>query len=254
LKPEEIWCKDQFSAELRSLLPHASAQWQPGAEPPDFFVELLGIRFAVEATALVDYVTLGKTRLPDVTIYRSTNKLVQGIESAALQQGVLAGAYGVWFSDPIDNLGRNAPGIKARALEYISETRDASTAQQVDLLPSCPGRLSIFKVSDRAASVSPGWSNGEAKWEAQIVSESHSSLTETLEEKMRKLQAVVEPKILLVENALMLGPAAPAAFHSYVLSPQHASFYEAIFVFARSIAAIRIHLGGQFEQCGKQAG
>ncbi|RIK99937.1 MAG: hypothetical protein DCC71_19655 [Proteobacteria bacterium] len=242
-RPEEEWAREQLDAHLRALIPAAQLEWSAGSEPPDFFLQIGATRFAIEVSAMVDFIGAGKSTLPEPTYYRSTQKLVKDIEAEALARGVLKGLYVIWFDGALPEPRRDARCIRAGALAYITETQTGRRADQIDLLPDAAGLVSIKKVGDSAPLVSGGW-NGDAKWESQIINNSHRKLGEKMDEKARKLAALTDPRILLVENALSLGPAVPNAFATYDMPVGHSTFFDGVFVLSRNAPIVEAHVGG----------
>lgn len=130
-------------------------------DPPDFWLTLDGIRFAVEVTSIVT--NQG---------YRANSlKLKQAIFDSAAN--LLRGRYILTLMDYPDIPRRNSKEWKqlvVKATSYIDNTRDTDTAPECMLLKNHEGSIAINKISGNCAAIGLAGPI-EAKWEGEVEDE-----------------------------------------------------------------------------------
>ena len=133
MRPEEIWCRDEFDAYLAQRARELRRAWTPGADPPDFLLDLNGTQFSVEVSAMVDTVHTGEKALPQPTHYQSTARFVKAIREAAASEGTLSGTFAMWFDGPVRNARKENRRISKAALDYIKNAPAGAAASELDL-------------------------------------------------------------------------------------------------------------------------
>ncbi len=230
LRPEEIRLRDDLDVFLEAKSPRLAREWAPGPDPPDLYLTLGAERFAVEVSALVEFVQTDRGKIPEATYNHATDRLREEIEEEALSRGVLRGAYAMWFDgtafpDPRSDRAT----VKAAALRYVRGTHDAERAPEVDLLPSEPGIVVICKLCVSETNMVAGEWDGGGGWGGEIIALAENALHAKLEEKRGKLRDVPEPRILLLENRLGVA-IDPGAFGAFKPKEEDATFFDGIFV------------------------
>ena len=132
--PSEELCKNSFDKLLRNLLPYSSISWEDVPqiyEPPDYYLSIDGMKYAVEVTILMKKVNVGKKYQP--LPYRKISENLKcfintDIEAIARDNNYLRGTYFVSFSEPIKNFMEKKGEIKSNLLSYIRETQNSSNA------------------------------------------------------------------------------------------------------------------------------
>jgi hypothetical protein len=200
----EEFCKDRFEEFLKNLLPGSIISWNPVEkkdEPPDFYLSVDGIKYAVEVTRLMQKVTVGtKKPLPVGKIRDLLEKFViDEVESIARDSHYLHGTYLVAFSKPIINFTNVRTTIQENLLTYIRATESLNNAPG-ELIYEC-GRQNckITKVHDRGDKVLMG-GPGDSKWQREILADAYQLLDKSIGEKRHRLRNISCPKVLLLHN------------------------------------------------------
>ena len=200
----EEFCKNSFDKCLKKISPSLSLDWnevEQRAEPPDYYLSVNGITYAVEVTAVVQQVGVGAKRSLPVAVIRDTlERFVDDeVEAVARKGSFLQGAYLVGFSKPITNFASVKSMIQSDLLSYIAATQRAITAPGQVIYKVRREECRIAKIhSEESKVVMGGPSMG--KWETEALVEAKQLLDERLGEKQRRLRDVDEPKILLLHN------------------------------------------------------
>jgi hypothetical protein len=192
LKRQEQFCRDEFDAWLRKRDPNARIVWQDEPnDPPDFWLELDGQRYAVEVTRIINQQERGDI----AALWR----LVDEAESEALQAGELIGTYIVVFNGHIDNLSKVRNSLKARLREFV---RSTSTRNRVRLTPiDIKGRVlcSIEKLSlHRSVLAAAGGVDNSGGWEGEICQELCTILQRSLAAKSAIVSKSDDPTIVIL--------------------------------------------------------
>jgi hypothetical protein len=180
---QEEWCRDEFDRWLRAEHAHASIQWEPGSDPPDFWLTFNRRRFAVEVTRLVDRDETTVT----AWLWREVNKIEQRLRTA----GGLHGTYRVSFdSDPAEY---RAPSpaqrrdLRTRLSTFLEDyiRRTAGSEKEPErattLGPAVQCRIS--KVSPEDHMIGSAGPNGAGGWEDDVQRQVAPLLANALKQK-----------------------------------------------------------------------
>ena len=205
-RPDEELCKVQFDAFLGQFFDPSEISWIEVAqedEPPDYYLVLGSVWFAVEVTTLLENVSVGTASpLPPEIIGRFLRGFVKEVEQVARAEGSLHGKYLVTFSTPIDGFSNVRDAIRAKLLDYIRKTSSMkSSSPEIVFERIVPDhrrqQCGIQKVDgrrDRIDSGGPFW----VKWEGEATADLCDLIEGSLTTKASKLTGVAEPKILLL--------------------------------------------------------
>lgn len=198
----ETLCKTLFDDFLKGLRPAPSVVWREGPKnkPPDYYVSIDGVEYAVEVTTLMARVPIGPNSKPRATVQASWRKLVREVTETAEQSGFLNGTYLIVFTSAIEGYGRARGRMKTALLDYIRRTQYVHSAPGETVFER-PGLqvCQISKTHDASDSVGMEGPRG-VKWEVEVAGESCILLEERIREKSGKLGGIQAPKILLLED------------------------------------------------------
>ncbi len=200
---EEI-AKSEFDALIRWLFPNVPIAWEDVPqvqEPPDWYLTIGSSRYAVEATSIVEYILICDEQVPSSSIAISLHRFIDEVEAISIQQGILTGAYVVWFC-PVPDFSARKAEIRRRLLDYIRDTQNAPAAPRTDVLEVGDQVISIQKFHNEGRFVAECISfTARAKIESEVQRELSNALAAVLEDKATKLLRVCKPVILLILDA-----------------------------------------------------
>jgi hypothetical protein len=199
---EEI-CKRSFDAYLATKLDPGNVSWLGGDEPPDYYLLVKGVRYAVEVTTVMEMVKVGSSQLEWANIIDSLWSLVLEVEKEAYNEGTLSGTYVVGFSSPITNLAQFRASIRERLLNYVRRTQADDSAPPEVILEQQGQECFVQKSDNKSSQISPA---GPVRfgWKLQIQQEACRLLQAVVTNKAYKLSQVMFPKILLLLNKYRL--------------------------------------------------
>ena len=195
----EITCKRSFNAYLRKKLNVEDICWLAGDEPPDYYLVVKGVKYAVEATTIMEMIPLGQTVFPKAYIYFSHIGILPDVEEQALKEDLLKGTYAVIFSKPITNLKQYRDVIKERLTNYVRRTRDDSFNDAEVIFKRQDEKVTILKQHNRSAMIGIG-GIARSKWGANARQEVLFLIQDRIKTKVEKLSMIKLPKILLLFN------------------------------------------------------
>lgn len=198
---EEI-AKSGFDALLRRLFPTTVILWEkvPQAqEPPDWYLQVDSDRYAVEATSIFEHISTLSGQMPSSSISAALHQFIDEIETVAVKEGILTGAYAVSLC-PIPDFPAVKEDLGQRLLDYIRNTRSVPIAPRANVWEVGRRSVCIQKLHGEKRYVAEIISFDE-KWEGEAQQELSRYLTTALEAKKAKLTHIREPIILLVLDA-----------------------------------------------------
>ena len=199
-RPYEEITKVEFDRLAKSTFPNASLVWDEvpqHLEPPDWYLTLNDIRYAVEATSVVDFLAITpESKLSALNVSTTLFAFIKDVEKSAKDQGILSCAYIVTLC-PIPNFSQNRENLSDKLLNYIRQTKSLQSADEYTLGYVRQQRVSIKKEHNNKDYVSAGLSMG-VKWEGEAQEHLSQLVSTALSEKLHKLRAVSEPIILLL--------------------------------------------------------
>jgi hypothetical protein len=206
-RSDEEAAKTGFDCWLSAII-SLDRQWAEvpkSEEPPDYFLILGAKRFAVEVTAITDYLDLGSGVLSGPAITNSLIKFAENVEAEALGLGILNGAYGI-SADPTPNFADHRESIKSAMFEYLRNTYERESAPESVLYREGICKWCMQKLGLNESCIKmQGVGGGPWRWEGEIRDELSEWLRQALHEKVRKLAKVEAPWILLLIDAYPLG-------------------------------------------------
>lgn len=200
---KETWrertCKRSFNAYLCKKIKLEDICWLTGDEPPDYYLIVKGVKYAVEATTIMEMIPLGRSAFPKAYIYFSHIDILHEVEERALGEGALKGTYAVFFSKPITNLKQSRDVIKVRLLNYVRRTRNDLFNGAEVIFKRQDEEVTVLKQHNKSAIIGIG-GFARSKWEANARQEVLLLIQDRIKTKVEKLSMIKLPKILLLFN------------------------------------------------------
>ncbi len=171
------------------------------AEPPDYYLSMHGVIYAVEVTILIQKIDVrAKNHLPVGVIRDLLKRFVDDeIEADARKNGYLQGAYLVAFSKPLTDFANVKSVIQSELLSFIAATQIATQAPVRVVYKHNREECRIAKIHSEENKVVMGGPS-MSSWAAEALREAKHLLDDRLGEKQRKLRNIGKPKILLLHN------------------------------------------------------
>jgi hypothetical protein len=224
----EQFCQSKFDEFLKSLKESSAIYWEKGDDPPDYYLYLDGVKFAVEVTRLMSKVGVGANKpLPLVIIIDLLKQIVVDVEREAKRDDYLQGTYLVYFSKPIENLASNRSVLQSGLLKYIRDTQNLGNALPQMIYKKDRQTCQIRKQDLNEDKVVMGGPN-ESKWDSEIIVEMCQLLVDRLIEKQRLLRNIVYPKILLLHDKYPF--VDPARYKECMLTNSMLASFHTLFV------------------------
>jgi len=200
---EEL-CKNSFDMYLRKISPGLSLRWievEQKAEPPDYYLSMHGVIYAVEVTILIQKIDVrAKNHLPVGVIRDLLKRFVDDeIEAVARKGGYLQGAYLVAFTKPVTNFANVKSMIQSGLLSFIAATQIAIKAPVRVVYKHNREECRIEKIHGEENKVVMGGPS-MASWKSEALTEAKQLLDDRFGEKQSKLRNIREPRILLLHN------------------------------------------------------
>jgi len=194
-------CKQKFNAYLATKFDAKDVKWMDGDEPPDYYLILKHIKYAVEATTIVLRVPVGQKELELQTIIHSMYDLVKEVEKQACQEGILNGTYSVFFSKPIPNFSKIKEAIKKEILLYLLRTQKNNFTSIDTIIKNKDFACFVQKKNNISSRIEYDGGLAVGKWEPER--EACALLQAIIEKKWSKLSKLQLPKILMLQNTNM---------------------------------------------------
>jgi hypothetical protein len=210
-REDEEFCRMQFSAFLSKFFSPPEVSWTEVAqqdEPPDYYLCLKDIHFAVEVTTLLEKIPVGSSSLlPPSVISKFVRDFVEKVEIVARAKGCLRGCYLVVFPTPIESLSDVQDEIQRTLLDYFRRTYSLDTSPpEIVFERIAPQRIfqrcEVLKLHNKHDRILPGgpfWT----KWEGNAAIILCDLLRESINTKVSKLANIAVPRILLLLDEYM---------------------------------------------------
>ncbi len=225
---EEL-CKSRFENFLKGSSTTGPLSWEDGGEPPDYYLTIDGIRYAVEVTIVMETLEVGTSTMSTKAVMASLGNFVDEVELIARKQSILHGTYVVLFSKPITNFRDVKDTIRNALLAYIESTQVLGKAPQQVIFKRGRQTCSIEKIHSQADRIhKPGPTNGKREGDAAL--EICELLKNKLDEKLYKLRNVQPPKIVLLYDAYLFADPSMYRDCTSVLSSLFDSFHTVFIV------------------------
>jgi hypothetical protein len=205
---DEELCKSVFDRHLLSLVDRGDVHWtdvERKDEPPDFYVEVAGTRYAVEVTSLVERLPSPSQRKRSfLDVLFPLKEMVERLAASAKRSGHLNGAYVVVFGYPFDDLASIRGKLETGLLSYLQTTQASMSAPEQVIYRQGNQQCAITKIHHRAVEVRMLWNVGVVNADG-IAADICCRFTEILERKVNLLRAISLPKILLLRDLYAFG-------------------------------------------------
>jgi len=197
MRDNEEHCKNAFDSFLKLRYQRNDIVWSDGDEPPDYYLDLCGTRYAVEVTSVLEKAMLSRRNIDHIKIDKSIKRFIEEIQKDAIEKGILKGAYIVRYK-PIGDFGKQRQAIATRIKDYLRHTQNAPSAPAEDICGEGHLRWYIYKLQSDKSYLSR--TTGDAKWKGEAETELCNLLNKAIEAKVKKLKTISLPKILLLHD------------------------------------------------------
>lgn len=230
---DEELCKLRFNEYLTNFFPEEIIKWEDvpkESEPPDYYLLLNEIQYAVEVTDLVEKIDVGTKRLlPREEVNKTFVDFVKDVERIAKKNDWLSGAYTVNFRRPIKNFRKIRAELQEQILDYIRSTKELDSAPDFKYFIGHFHFCQISKSHNKIDIIYP-FPPASAKFEGQSNQESITLLVERLKVKINKLRNLSVPTILLILDTNLYFPNKIAFSKAIPLLPEISCFHTVFIV------------------------
>src|SRR5918996_981525 len=146
-RKDEEFCREVFSRYLQREVGLNKFKWREvpqSAEPPDYVLEIVGQRFAVEITGLMDVEEVGGCSYTSEALNSALVRFCGRLEQDVKDAGILNGLH-VLSLEPLAYLKARTPEIRQRALDYMRRTKAMRVARPNILAQDGLNRIEIQK-------------------------------------------------------------------------------------------------------------
>lgn len=201
---DEEFCKSEFSNFLSRIYNPTEYNWEDVPqknEPPDYYLDLKGDRYAIEVTKLMEKVPVGTANpLPLTTVRDLLQRFVKDeIEAITINNVYLEGTYTIYFSQPIKNFTSIKNNLKTDLLDYIKNTKKQENAPSKIIFSQGKQKCEITKIHNNGNKILMAGPFA-VKWESETEIDMQNILMDRISEKRDKLKNITHPKILLLHN------------------------------------------------------
>jgi len=197
MRKEEERCKHAFDTFLRQHCQVDDIVWEPGDEPPDYYLQLNCTKYAVEVTALTEVIQIKNNIQPYLSFLITVDRFIKQLKQEASKEGILTGAYVVRYG-PLDDFGKKRETISKSIMGYLRANKDVPSAPEEVVLSRERRSWYIKKYNSEKRYLTGNTS--DAKWRGEAEEELCILLNQTITNKARKLAAIPYPKILLIAD------------------------------------------------------
>lgn len=233
----EDFCKKSFSKYLKDRMCAIDMNWEKvrqGEDPPDFYLTLGKVKFAVEVTQteIRREPTLGKGKVLDKTYREAHKNFVKEVEREAQRSKILKGTYVVHFQKPVigTNFQRTTKCLLQDLLNYIENTKDLKDTSKKNISYQGSRVCWVRKVNNQSDKVLPFFTWFEWPDSPENISSVCEILQYAVTTKKQKLEVrnILEPKILLLYNVY---PFAEQKTYKHCIGNIHSlDFFHSVFV------------------------
>lgn len=196
---DEELAKSAFAKFLNTRPEQYKITWETVPqefEPPDYYVNIEGMRYAVEVTAIIDQIEINGRAYSSLDISSSLRKFIDELEAMVKNKNMLRGGYAVGLS-PLSNFPDRRGELLMKLLKYIERTQYMVKAEEEVIIKSGYEYVGIQKIDDKESYVGEIISY-TPKYKSESLDELSTSLNSTLEDKAKKLSKINVPIILLI--------------------------------------------------------
>ena len=207
-REDEELCRSIFDVHLLTLFEREEINWIPVEkryEPPDFYLELAGDKYAVEVTSIIEKIRIGtKGEISYLSTLFPLKELVDRVSDRAKQDGYLHGGYLVMFKDPFENFAKIKTRLETDLLEYIANTKNKNSSPELTIFEKYDQKCTITKVHNQANEVRMLWDRGGINVDG-LEADICRLVKERLHEKEYRLRNIRLPKIILLYDLYGFG-------------------------------------------------
>jgi hypothetical protein len=178
---EELVCVDSLAHNLKHCNGCSDVKVQKETnDPPDFWIDVDGLRYAAEITSIVK----------DQAYHATCTSLKDVVKKKAADEKVLVGTYCLKVIRHPELPRRNSKEWSAlirKVLSFIQNTVSNESTEKSALLNDQQGYLSIQKISADGATIGL-LGAPEAKWEGEVLNELQELMQEAVTTKRKKLE------------------------------------------------------------------
>ncbi len=229
-----------FDAFLDQCWPGSPRLWQDGENPPDYRLVFGNLTFAVEVTALMSKVSLGRIALPMRVIADELYQLGAEAESMVREAGVLHGTFTVYFPRPIPELSRQRLRVITRLREAIARLSEAPQGAEREFLRVGGRSFVVTKVSEAGVELLLGGPTYGA-WRSDALMVLTQLLADRVRVKVERLKKTPGPAILLLDERYLFADAKMYAECSCSLS--EIEYFHTIFVSRQGASGVLLKSG-----------
>ncbi len=217
---QEKFCRDELDRWLRGKCPCATLTWRRGDEPPDFWLTMEGIEYAVEVTRILNE--------QDRKITTSLWRIIKRAESKALDEGILSGTYEVEFYGPIKTF-RNWDNILIdKILGIVRETGGSEYTEGEVIVANGQILCKIQKQNNQNALIDCIEPDNNGGWEHDVEGQLQPLLQKRIEKKSEFPRNKAIPTILILYD--LFGLASRELFVNCLASVDQVRLFEIIYV------------------------
>lgn len=170
----------------------------PGREPPDYYLEVDGVKYAVEITQLHEQVNAGKRIISRHGADIGVRRWLRSVEEDLVSKGLMKGSYVVRFSGDSFAFDSLKTVLQKRLVRFLDSSRLTIRPRGQTLVNRAGLRVSVSKVDDTRDELYP-WP--ETSGDENVIDPSLVAiLNREMADKRSKLKGIVEPLILVGIN------------------------------------------------------
>lgn len=213
--PSEIKCRDAFDLALRENLPSATLTWIDGPNPPDFNLTIDGRSYAVEVTAMMRTLTMGRKPMSMPAVMQYLVDLVTDAEIRVRNANLLRGTFVVHCPRPIERMGARREELIAGIWSAVGFLWSRPVGSSEVFYRQHGRDYEVTKVGNEGASLYLGGLT-DSTWRGEATSELTTLIEERLAAKRSALRDIPRPWVLLLDEQY---PYADAAMYQEIETP-----------------------------------
>jgi hypothetical protein len=195
MRYDEELCRDALSRLLRQR--GLNDSWSEGTEPPDWFLEVAGQRFAVEVTSIHGVTSFDGQERNWTQISHELTPFAQNVCDEVQSIVTIPGVFFVDFS-PIPNLKSHKQEIVQALVEYFrgySPGRDAAESRVIARFQV--GEVAVYRSSGVGNALVAGALLAGSRV-SRLTDQLTDILPDAVRKKVSKMKAISEPVILVI--------------------------------------------------------
>ena len=239
----EEFCRDSVDRFIGSNLRAFGRHWEPVAnDPPDFYLRIDDKSFAVEVTStkVARQASLGEGTILEETYEATHMALINDLETATNEAGILKGVYVIEFDRPMDTaeFQRTRKVVQGKLQRYIEETQALESFSYDDIM--CDGEkiCRISKLGKEGNRVFVTFCDGAWTESPEEMKKASDLLQQAITVKKDRLLAKsrddprlkAAPKVLILLNTYAWATADPAMYWNCIPHIQSLEYFHSVFI------------------------